>query len=154
MRSASDTNCEYFLACAEPGQCKCKPRCLSRQLQGEAATLGRRSEDGMEDVSVDTVMEAEDSQGPGVGDTDTDEMDTRQDEVSGALCSQAWSHASMFQVEVQKTSIQNSTANTKSILEAFNFELMNKETQFRSRGKILKYLKTVDNNFQNNISKK
>ena len=46
----------------------------------------------MEDVSVDTVMmeaEAEDSQGPGVGDTDTDEMDTRQDEVSGPLCSQA-----------------------------------------------------------------
>ena len=60
----------------------------------------------------------------------------------------------MFQVEVQKTSIQNSTANTKSILEAFNFELMNKETQFRSRGKIVKHLKTVDNNFQNNISKK
>ena len=89
MRIASDTNCEYFLPCAEPGQCKCKPRCLSRQLQGEAATLGRRSEDGMEDVSVDTVMEAEDSQGPGVGDIDTDVMDTRQDEVSGALCSQA-----------------------------------------------------------------
>ena len=114
----------------------------------------QEAEDGMEDVSVDTVMEAEDSQGPGVGDTDTDVMDTRQDEVSGPLCSQAWSHASMFQVEVQKTSIQNSTANTKSILEAFNFELMNKETQFRSRGKILKHLKTVDNNFQNNISKK
>ena len=69
---------------------KCKPRCLSRQLQGEAATLGRRSEDGMEDVSVDTVMEAEGSRGPGVGDTDTDDvMDTRQDEVSGPLCSQA-----------------------------------------------------------------
>ena len=43
----------------------------------------------MEDVSVDTVMEAEDSQGPGAGDTDTDVMDTRQDEVSGPLCSQA-----------------------------------------------------------------
>ena len=44
----------------------------------------------MEDVSVDTVMmEAEDSQGPGVGDIDSDVMDTRQDEVSGPLCSQA-----------------------------------------------------------------
>ena len=45
----------------------------------------------MEDISVDTVMEAEDSQGPGAGDTDTDVMDTRQDEVSGPLplCSQA-----------------------------------------------------------------
>ena len=43
----------------------------------------------MEDVSVDTVMEAEDSQGPGGGDTDTDVMDARLDEVSGPLCSQA-----------------------------------------------------------------
>ena len=44
---------------------------LSATRQGEAATLGRRSEDGMEDASVDTVMEAEGSRGPGVGDTDT-----------------------------------------------------------------------------------
>ena len=44
----------------------------------------------MEDVSVDTtMMKAEDSQGPGAGDTDSDVMDTRQDEVSGPLCSQA-----------------------------------------------------------------
>merc|ERR1712223_524342 len=96
----------------------------SHQTQGEASTLGRRSEDGMAEVSVDTMMEAEDRGGPGVGDTDSDEMDMRQDEV-----------------EVQKTSIQNSTANTKSILEAFNFELMNKETQSRSRGKIVKHFK-------------
>lgn len=68
-----------------------KPRrSLSHQTQGEASTLGsRRSEDGMADVSVDTMMEAEDSRGPGVGDTDSDEMDTRQDEVSGDLHSQA-----------------------------------------------------------------
>ena len=67
-----------------------KPRrSLSHQIQGEASTLGRRSEDGMADVSVDTMMEAEDSQGPGVGDTDSDEMDMRQDEVSGDLHSQA-----------------------------------------------------------------